>query len=871
LNMAENPKSDCNHIFMNFIPTVAMSPDSIKETFKGFLERHGKRMVRLRVQSGEIKLNIKQTPRSPSYPIRFVISNVTGFVLNVHAYRETKNERGLDIFVSIAERGPLHGKAIDSPYPTKEWLQPKRYSAHLSGTTYIYDFPELFRQSLQQMWRQAKETDPNIKIPTQLLKAKELVLDEKDHLHEVYRPAGSNTIGMVAWHMEIFTPEFPNGRSIIVIGNDITHVIGSFGPAEDRLFYKSSELARKLGIPRIYLSANSGARIGIAEEVINCFKVTWVVPENPSKGIKYLYLSTDDYQRLAQNAKPSVKAKKVVEDGEERYQITDIIGAADGIGVENLQGSGLIAGETSRAYDDVFTISLVTCRSVGIGAYLVRLGQRTIQNEGNPIILTGASALNKVLGREVYSSNLQIGGTQIMFSNGVSHLVAKDDLTGTTAILKWLSYIPAKKGGPLPIIKPIDPVDREIEFVPTKAPYDPRWMIAGKHEDGKWSSGFFDRDSFTETLGGWARTVVTGRAHLGGIPVGVIAVETRTVEQIVPADPANGESQQQVNQQAGQVWFPDSAFKTAQAINDFNKGEELPLIIFANWRGFSGGQRDMFNEILKYGSYIVDALRNYKQPLFVYIPPNGELRGGAWVVLDSTINPDMMEMYADVDSRGGVLEPEGTVEIKYRKPTLINTMQRLDPAYKALKDAFMQPDLNAAQKQKIKDQMEAREKELLPIYHQIAVQFADLHDTAGRMKEKGVIREELHWKESRKYLYWRLRRRVEEEDIIKKILNVNPSLDRARAHSILYGWFHQDSTNDFEQQYKNDMAVVEWHQKYKDIIHSRIHNLEQDYISSLIIREGEKNRSAVINGLLVLLKNATQKEKEDLLQRISDL
>jgi acetyl-CoA carboxylase carboxyltransferase component len=45
-----------------------------------------------------------------------------------------------------------------------------------------------------------------------------------------------------------------------------------------------------------------------------------------------------------------------------------------------------------------------------------------------------------------------------------------------------------------------------------------------------------------------------------------------------------------VIQQAGQVWFPDSAYKTAQAIQDFNR-EELPLIIFANWRGFSGGMK----------------------------------------------------------------------------------------------------------------------------------------------------------------------------------------------------------------------------------------------------------------------------------------
>ena len=56
---------------------------------------------------------------------------------------------------------------------------------------------------------------------------------------------------------------------------------------------------------------------------------------------------------------------------------------------------------------------------------------------------------------------------------------------------------------------------------------------------------------------------------------------------------------------------------------------------------------DMYNEVLKYGSMIVDALREYKQPVFIYLPPHGELRGGAWVVVDPTINPEHMEMYAD--------------------------------------------------------------------------------------------------------------------------------------------------------------------------------------------------------------------------------
>ena len=48
--------------------------------------------------------------------------------------------------------------------------------------------------------------------------------------------------------------------------------------------------------------------------------------------------------------------------GETRYQLEAIIGQTHGIGVENLRGSGLIAGETSRAYDETFTLSYVTGR-----------------------------------------------------------------------------------------------------------------------------------------------------------------------------------------------------------------------------------------------------------------------------------------------------------------------------------------------------------------------------------------------------------------------------------------------------------------------------------------------------------------------------
>ena len=281
---------------------------------------------------------------------------------------------------------------------------------------------------------------------------------------------------------------------------------------------------------------------------------------------------------------------------------------------------------------------------------------------------------------------------------------------------------------------------------------------------------------------------MTGRARLGGIPMGFIAVETRTVENRIPADPGNQKSEEMILQEAGQVWYPNSAYKTAQAINDFNFGEQLPMIIFANWRGFSGGQRDMFHEILKYGSYIVDALRRFEQPCFIYIVPNGELRGGAWVVLDPTINQNFMEMYADHDSRAGVLEPEGIVEIKFRRPQLITLMTKLDAEYAKLKSKMDDPIISDEEKLGIKEKLDAREQLLLPIYQQIAVAFADLHDTPGRMAAKRVIRSVVEWRHSRNYFYWRLRYLLKRNEFIRKIMNVNNDIDFNDSKLVLEKW-----------------------------------------------------------------------------------
>ncbi|KAG8874436.1 acetyl-coenzyme-A carboxylase [Serendipita sp. 405] len=592
------------------------------------------------------------------------------------------------------------------------------------------------------------------------------------------------------------TPEYPDGRRLVVVANDITFRIGSFGPKEDDYFYLASQYARKHGVPRIYLSANSGARIGVAEEVLNLFSCAWNTPGQPEKGVNYLYLTPEAESKLREMGGQSVRTQEIEDEGETRYKITDIIGLQDGLGVECLKGSGLIAGETSRAYDDIFTITLVTARSVGIGAYLVRLGQRAVQVEGQPIILTGAPALNKVLGREVYTSNLQLGGTQIMYKNGVSHMTAGSDLEGATHILRWLSYVPEHRSGPLPVTVSRDAWDRDIDYVPPKGPYDPRWFIEGKRDEisSEWMSGFFDEGSFQETLSGWAQTVVIGRARLGGIPMGIIAVETRTIERIVPADPANAASFEQRIMEAGQVWYPNSAHKTAQAIFDFNR-EQLPLIIFANWRGFSGGQQDMYDEVLKYGSKIVDGLSSYKQPIFVYIVPNGELRGGAWVVLDPSINPTHMQMYADVESRAGVLEPEGIVEIKLRKDKLVALMERTDPTYATHKKASKDSSLSAEERAAATSELSKRESDLMPTYKQIALLYADLHDRTGRMEAKGCAKP-VQWKNARRHFHWAVRAQLAISAAVAKLLAASPQMTTEEAKQRVFAQIPQVSQQD---------------------------------------------------------------------------
>ena len=819
-----------SRIFYHSLEEIAdVTPEEAAAKFGDIMDtlksKFADRLLKLNVDEIETKIRIGTTDADGNptiVPVRLVASSMEGEWLKTTAYIEHPDPlTGLTRQYCVVGDGGEQMCVLD-PYETSNVIQTKRSIARRVGSTYAYDFLGLLEVGLLGQWQAYTKSlgysDDNLSslLPAGFFSSQELVENEDVELVPGARPIGTNKVGMVAWRVTMKTPEYPEGRDVVFIANDVTVKSGSFGVQEDEMYYKASKYARENGLPRVYIACNAGARIGLYEDLKEKIKVKYYDENSPTKGYEYLYLTDEDYKALPEGA---VNAHKV----DEGWALDDIIGEVHGIGVENLQGSGKIAGETSQAYDDVFTLSYVTGRSVGIGAYLVRLGQRIIQMKQSPILLTGYAALNKLLGREVYTTNDQLGGLEIMVPNGVTHLEVRNDQEGVDAMLDWLSYVPSEVGAAPASRKSSDPIDRDVKWRPTPTPYDPRLMLSGTED----AAGFFDVGSFKEYLAGWGKTVIVGRGRLGGIPMGAIAVETRNVEQVVPADPANPDSTENRNPQAGNVFYPDSSFKTAQTIRDMDK-EGLPLMIFANWRGFSGGSRDMAGEVLKFGSHIVDALREYSNPVYIYIPPHGELRGGSWVVLDPTINLEQMEMYADPDSRGGILEPAGIAEIKFRAKDQLKVMHKNDRQLQLL-DAEVEntDEADTETREAISKQIAAREELLKPVFLQAATEFCDLHDRAGRMKAKGVIKEAVPWARSREYFYYRAQRRIIEDDYVKQLRQADASIDRSSALSILKDMIEDAAFGD-------NKAAVEAYASNKASIEKEIRSMKKATIEAKI-------------------------------------
>ena len=222
-------------------------------------------------------------------------------------------------------------------------------------------------------------------------------------------------------------------------------------------------------------------------------------------------------------------------------------------------------------------------------------------------------------------------------------------------------------------------------------------------------------------------------------------------------------------------------------------------------------------------------------------------------------------MYADEDSRGGVLEPEGIVNIKFRRDKLLETMARLDPAYGNLKRALANKNLTSNDQSDIKVKMAQREALLLPVYSQVSLQFADLHDRAGRMQAKGTIRQPLRWQEVRRFFYWRLRRRLNEEYLIKKMAATSSRgpIPRARSLETLEAWC---GVPGFET---DDRAVATWYEENRKEVYSKLELLKQENVASDVAALLRGNKEGGLKGVAQVLSMLPVAEKESVLKFLS--
>ncbi len=127
------------------------------------------------------------------------------------------------------------------------------------------------------------------------------------------------------------------------------------------VFKLASEFARAQNIPRLFVAANSGARIGLSESIKKLFKIAFKDESKPENGFDFLYVTKEDYDTNDMNSSKII-VEPATYKGQFVYKIKDIIGHEPDLGVENLKGSGLIAGETSIAYNDIFTLTIVLGR-----------------------------------------------------------------------------------------------------------------------------------------------------------------------------------------------------------------------------------------------------------------------------------------------------------------------------------------------------------------------------------------------------------------------------------------------------------------------------------------------------------------------------
>jgi acetyl-CoA carboxylase carboxyltransferase component len=126
-------------------------------------------------------------------------------------------------------------------------------------------------------------------------------------------------------------------------------------------------------------------------------------------------------------------------------------------------------------------------------------------------------------------------------------------------------------------------------------------------------------------------TAIVWDAHLGGIPVELIGIESHTVTRD-GYRPYDGPEDWN-----GGTLFPHSSKKVARAINAASGIR--PVVILANLSGFDGSPESLRKLQLEYGAEIARAVVNFEGPILFSVV--SRYHGGAYVVFSQELNPNL--------------------------------------------------------------------------------------------------------------------------------------------------------------------------------------------------------------------------------------
>jgi acetyl-CoA carboxylase/biotin carboxylase 1 len=176
---------------------------------------------------------------------------------------------------------------------------------------------------------------------------------------------------------------------------------------------------------------------------------------------------------------------------------------------------------------------------------------------------------------------------------------------------------------------------------------------------------------------------------------------------------------------------------------------------------------------------------------------------------------------------------------------LLQTMRRVDEKLIDLYSSINSSN-DAEQIESIRNEIMKREKSLLPVYEQIAVQFCELHDTPGRMKAVGVIEREVEWADARSFFLLRLRRKLAEFDLRKKMIKAGNvgrrggAMTPVEASAMIQKWFIS-STQSATEEWKDDNKVLAWIAQNNADLESKISEISKQNVA-------EEVYSAIMSG-----------------------